>query len=157
MLTIQIDDLRGPEIAALLEEHLEDMRRISPPESVHALDLEKLRRTDITFWTIWDGTDLAGCGALRELSSHHGEIKSMRTARSFRQRGVGKTMLTHILEEARRRDYVRLSLETGSQPEFAPARRLYASAGFTECPPFGDYGADSNSTFMTRELSSRLR
>lgn len=149
---IRVDDLRGPEIAALLEEHLADMRRISPPESVHALDLDQLRRPEITFWAVWDGGTLAGCGALKQLDPVHGEIKSMRTARTHRRRGVAAAMLTHLVAEARRRGYARLSLETGSMAEFEPARRLYASFGFEPCGPFADYGPDPNSAFMTLVL-----
>ncbi|MDB4473764.1 GNAT family N-acetyltransferase [Opitutaceae bacterium] len=153
MLTLRVDDLTGLEVASLLAEHLEDMHRISPRESVHALDLAHLRQPDITFWTVWDDSALAGCGALRELSPQQGEIKSMRTARTFRRRGVGKLMLDHILSEANRRGYQRLSLETGSQPEFEPARKLYAAAGFAKCPPFGEYREDPNSFFMLLNLS----
>lgn len=135
-MEIRRDDSSGPEIQALLAEHVTDMHRISPRENVHALDVDGLRRPDITFWTVWSGADLLGCGALKELDARHGEIKSMRTARTHRRSGVGKAMLTHILEEAKRRRYDRLSLETGSQPAFEPARRLYASFGFTRCEPF---------------------
>ncbi|MCG2595391.1 GNAT family N-acetyltransferase [Ramlibacter sp. XY19] len=152
-MQIRRDDLTGPEIQALLEEHLRNMHELSPPESVHALDLEKLRRPDITFWTAWsDEGELLACGALRELSPRHGEIKSMRTPQAARRRGAGRAMLEHILAEARKRNYERLSLETGAEPGFVPARRLYASAGFVECPPFGDYREDPHSFFMTRLL-----
>ena len=151
-VAIRRDDLSGPEIRALLEEHLRDMHRISPRESVHALDLDGLRRPDITFWTVWSAGTLLGCGALKELGPRHGEIKSMRTAGAHRRTGVGRALLGHIIEEATRRGYDRLSLETGSQPPFAPARQLYASAGFTACDPFEGYVADPNSVFMTRRL-----
>ncbi|MBT5902876.1 MAG: GNAT family N-acetyltransferase [Opitutaceae bacterium] len=154
MLTVRVDDLSGPEVSALLTEHLADVRSISPLESVHALDLTRLRHPDVTCWTVWAGSALAGCGALRELTSRHGEIKSMRTAQAFRRRGVGKHMLDHLLATAQQRRYERLSLETGSQPEFEPARRLYTAAGFTECPPFGDYREDPNSIFMTLRLGA---
>src|SRR5437763_91612 len=113
---ITVDDLSSPEVAELLAEHLSDMHEHSPPESVHALDLDELRRDDIRFWSIWSGHELVGCGALKELSPMHGEIKSMRTKPAFRGKGAGKAMLRHILEEARRRGYTRLSLETGSMP-----------------------------------------
>jgi putative acetyltransferase len=151
---IRVDDLQGPEIRALLEEHLRQMHETSPPESVHALDLDALRRPDITFWTAWnaDASALLGCGALRELSPMHGEIKSMRTASAHRGRGTARAVLAHIVAEACRRGYERLSLETGSMAAFEPARRLYASVGFVECAPFGDYRPDPNSTFMTRAL-----
>lgn len=153
-MDIRIDDLRGVEIAALLNEHLSDMYLVSPPESVHALDLDKLRKPEITFWTIWLGDKLAGCGAIKELDSHHGEIKSMRTAASFRRQGVAAKMLQHMIEEARRRHYHRLSLETGSMPYFEPACRLYTSFGFEHCSPFADYREDPYSVFMTKEIRS---
>ena len=154
-MDIRHDDLTGPEIHALLEEHLADMHAISPPESVHALDLDKLRRPEITFWTVWSqGSEpaLLGCGALKQIDPSHGEVKSMRTTTANRRGGVGKAMLRHIVEEAMRRRYHRLSLETGSQVEFEPARKLYESFGFTFCPPFGDYVDDPNSVFMTKVL-----
>ena len=151
-MLIRLDDLAGPEIRALLEEHLRSMHEISPPESVHALDLAALRRPEITFWTAWSDADLLGCGALKELDPTHGEIKSMRTASARRRTGVGRAVLAHIVAEARARSYSRLSLETGSMEAFAPARRLYETFGFTYCPPFGDYADDPNSVFMTRAL-----
>ena len=151
-MDIRRDDLRGPEIAELLQEHLRDMHRVSPPESVHALDLESLRQPDITFWTIWDAGVLAGCGAIKELDPQHAEIKSMRTASAHRRQGVAKQLLQHMLAEARQRGYTRVSLETGSMEFFRPARALYASFGFEPCPPFADYIADPNSVFMTKEL-----
>jgi putative acetyltransferase len=150
----RLDDLRGPEIAALLEEHLADMRRISPPESVHALDLERLRAPDIRFWTLWQGDDLLGCGALKQLDTTHAEIKSMRTARAHRRQGVAATMLRHLLEQARAAGFARVSLETGSMAEFAPAQALYAAHGFEYCGPFADYVEDPNSVFMTLPLDA---
>jgi len=149
---IRLDDLTGAGIRALLEEHLRGMHELSPPESVHALDLEGLRRPEITFWTVWSGDELLGCGALKELDPHHGEIKSMRTAPAHRRKGVARAMLSHIIDEARKRSYTRLSLETGSMMAFEPAQRLYESFGFTYCAPFGDYVEDPNSVFMTRTL-----
>ena len=153
-MDIRIDDLRGPEIRALLEEHLAEMHENSPPESVHALDLDALRQPGITFWTVWSGGALAGCGALKELETTHGEVKSMRTARAFRRQGVARAVLEHILREAEQRKYHRLSLETGSMDAFLPARELYESFGFSYCPPFGDYALDPNSVFLTRVLSN---
>ena len=151
-MQIRRDDLSGPEIRALLAEHLASMRSISPPESVHALDLDGLKRPDVTFWTAWDGGALAGCGALKAIDATHGEVKSMRTAASHRRRGVARAMLEHIVGEARRRGYARLSLETGSMAEFAPARELYLRRGFTACAPFAGYRDDPNSVFMTLDL-----
>jgi len=151
-MEIRLDDLSGPEIRGLLEEHLTHMAQLSPPESVHALDIDALRKPGITFWTVWSESELLGCGALKELDPKHGEVKSMRTSAAHRRRGVARTMLTHIIEEARKRCYARLSLETGSMTAFEPAQRLYAHFGFTFCPPFADYAADPNSVFMTRPL-----
>jgi putative acetyltransferase len=153
-MDIRIDDLRGDEVAALLQEHLDDMAQHSPPESIHALDLDRLRRPEITFWTVWEDGQLLGCGAIRELDSTHGEIKSMRTSKLHRRKGVAACMLRHILDEAARRSYRRLSLETGSPAAFEPARQLYARFGFTYCGPFGDYVEDSYSVFMTRVIEA---
>jgi putative acetyltransferase len=152
-MQIVVDPLTGPEIAALLREHLDEMHRISPPESVHALDLAKLRQADVTFWSAWSGGELLGCAALRELDGWHGEVKSMRTTAVHRGRGVGGALMRRILEEAEQRGYRRLSLETGSQPEFAPARALYRRYGFDPCGPFASYAEDPFSTFMTRSLA----
>lgn len=146
---IETDDLTRPAVHALLEEHLQSVRRLSPPESVHALDLEKLRRPDIAFWTAWEGPLLLGCAALKALDARHGELKSMRTPDAQRRRGTGRALLAHVIGVARARGYERLSLETGAQPAFEPARQLYASVGFQRCGPFGDYTGDPNSAFMT--------
>jgi len=149
---IRGDDLRGKEIADFLREHLTDMKEITPPESVHALDLEALRSPDITFWTAWEGNELLGCGALKELDPTSGEVKSMRTAKAQRRRGVASTMLEHIIKEANRRAYDTLNLETGAFPEFAAARALYLRYGFEYRGPFADYIDDPNSIFMTKKL-----
>jgi len=146
------DDLSSPEVAALLGEHLEGMARHTPPGRVHALDLHALRAPDVTFWTVWDDSMLLGCGALRELDTRHGEIKSMRTANACLRQGVGTAILSHLIEESRRRSYSRLSLETGSGPAFEAAHSLYKKFGFTYCGPFGDYRPDPFSRFMTLEL-----
>ena len=151
-MKIEVDDLSRPAIHALLNEHLQSMYALSPPESVHALDLDKLRRPEITFWSTWDGALLLGCGALEELDRRHGEIKSMRTPQALRRRGAGRAILAHIVQTARTRGYERLSLETGSMDAFAPAQKLYESVGFTHCGPFADYVEDPNSVFMTLRL-----
>lgn len=151
-MKIEIDDLSRPEIHALLDEHLQNMHAVSPPESVHALDLAKLRQPGITFWSAWNDSLLLGCGALKELDAEHGEIKSMRTPDSLRRQGAGRAILAHIIEVARSRGYRRLSLETGSQEAFEPARRLYESFGFARSGPFGDYAEDPYSVFMTMRL-----
>ncbi|MBA3804164.1 MAG: GNAT family N-acetyltransferase [Acidobacteria bacterium] len=151
-MNIKIDDLKSSEIYELLQEHLQSMALHSPPESVHALDIEALCKPEITFWAVWESGELLGCGALKELDSQHGEIKSMRTSSLHLRKGVAKNLLNHILEEAKRRGYSRLSLETGSVEAFEPARTLYANFGFTYCEPFADYVEDPYSVFMTREL-----
>jgi putative acetyltransferase len=151
-MEITRDDLNGSAIQELLREHLANMHQQSPPESVHALPLEQLRQPDITFWSVWDGSELLGCGALKELNPQHGEIKSMRTVAAHRRKGVAAKLLAHILDEAKRRKYRRVSLETGSMETFAPAHQLYAKFGFKECGPFADYLEDPNSVFMTMEL-----
>jgi putative acetyltransferase len=151
-MEIRIDDLNGSEIRALLQEHLANMRQISPPESIHALPIEGLRKPEVTFWSAWENGELLGCGALKELDAQHGEIKSMRTSARHRRKGVARAILDYIIGEAERRGYDRLSLETGSMDAFEPARQLYARAGFTFCGPFADYIEDPNSVFMTMEL-----
>jgi putative acetyltransferase len=151
-MQILVDDLAGAEIRALLAEHLHNMHQLSPPESVHALDLAALLSPEITFWTAWSQGELLGCGALKELTPAHGEVKSMRTVSAHRRKGVARAMLEHIIAESRRRSYTRLSLETGSMQAFEAARSLYLGFGFSYCPPFGDYTEDPNSVFLTRTL-----
>jgi len=151
-LCIRADDLAGAQVRELLREHLAGVRQHSPPESVHALDLTELQARDVTFWSVWDSAQLVGCGALKELDPLHGEVKSMRTADSHLRKGVAASVLRHIVNVARQRGYRTLSLETGVQAAFAPARALYTRAGFERCGPFGNYSADPNSFFMTLSL-----
>lgn len=151
-MQIREDDPTDEKVACLLREHLEDMHEITPPGSVHALDLEALCSPGITFWSAWEGDELVGCGALKELDPRSGEVKSMRTVRTHRGRGVASKILEHILREAERRGYVRLNLETGAMPEFAAARALYERHGFAYRGPFADYTDDLNSVFMTKAL-----
>lgn len=151
-MNIEPDDLTRPAVLALLSEHLSNMYELSPPESVHALDVSRLRSADVTFWTVWDGDELLGCGALKELSRDHGEVKSMRTPAARRRTGAGRAVLAHIVGVARQRGYRSLSLETGSQPAFEPAQKLYESFGFTRCGPFAAYREDPNSVFMSLRL-----
>jgi putative acetyltransferase len=149
---IVIDDLSGPEIARFLEEHVREMLSITPPESKHALDLDGLRRPEVTFWSVMDGGALVGCGAIQRLDAGHAEVKSMRTAPARKRSGVASLLLGHIITEARRMGFTRLSLETGSNEHFLPARRLYEKFGFDYCEPFADYRPDPLSVFMTRPL-----
>lgn len=136
----------------MLQEHLDDMRATSPPESVHALDLNGLRQPNIRFWTLWDDRNLAGCGALKWLDAEHAEIKSMRTAATYKQQGVASQILQHLINDAKAAGVQRLSLETGSMTFFQPARSLYAKFGFELCGPFADYVLDPNSVFMTKNI-----
>ncbi len=152
-MDIRGDDLTAPAVLDLLRLHLAGMEDESPPESVHALGADALRGSDITFWCVWEGDDLLGFGALKELDAGHGEIKSMRTAPGQLRRGVGAAMLAHIIVEAKARGYTRLSLETGSTPAFEAAIALYARFGFVPCGAFADYrDGDPFSLFMSRAL-----
>jgi len=146
------DDLTGPDIAALLRLHLDEMHQWSPPESVHAMPIERLRQPDVTFFAAWHGARLAACGAIKHLAADHGELKSMRAHPDYRGKGAGKAILLHLLDEAAKRGYRRVSLETGRPEPFLPARRLYESHGFAECPPFADYTEDAFSICLTKTL-----
>jgi len=156
LFEIKLDNLLGKEIVFLLEEHLNDMRATSPPESIHALDLAKLKDPSVQFWTIWKGRCLAGCGAIKSLDGAHGEIKSMRTANNFQKQGVGSILLIYMLKEARLLGYKKLSLETGTMDFFKPAHNLYEKYGFKDCAPFGDYSEDPYSKFMTLDLRDKV-
>lgn len=158
-LHIRLDDLSDPRIEAFMEEHLQDMRATSPPESVHALDMSRLRQPEIRFWTAWlpDATQpapgrLVGTGAIKRLDEGHAELKSMRTSAAVRGQGIGRAVLEHILGQAVDMGFQRISLETGTQPFFGPAHQLYQRYGFADCAPFGSYGLDPHSRFMTRAL-----
>ncbi|MFI6456052.1 GNAT family N-acetyltransferase [Streptosporangium amethystogenes] len=151
-MKIVIDDLSGPEIAGFLDEHVQEMRSITPLESKHALDLESLRRPEITFWSVMDGDSLVGCGAIKRLDAGHAEIKSMRTSPTRKRSGIASLLLEHVVTEARRMGFTRLSLETGATDFFLPARKLYEKFGFEYCDPFADYRPDPNSAFMTKAL-----
>jgi putative acetyltransferase len=151
-MDIRLDNLESPQVLALIRDHLAAMEPTAPPESRHALDVTGLKRSDVAFWSIWDGDTLAGIGALKQLSHDHAEIKSMKTATAFLRRGVASGMLQHVIQEAKKRGITTLSLETGSMAFFEPARTLYRSFGFTECGPFGSYVEDPNSVFMTMRI-----
>ncbi|GAA0283960.1 GNAT family N-acetyltransferase [Actinomadura nitritigenes] len=151
-MRIVVDDLSGPEIAEFLDEHVRQMRSITPLESKHALDLDALREPDVTFWSVMDGGAVVGCGAIKRLDASHAELKSMRTSTERKRSGIASRLLGHIIAEAERIGFARLSLETGSDDFFLPARRLYEKFGFEYCEPFADYRPDPNSVFMTRTL-----
>ena len=155
MSALRIADggLDDPRVIGLLQQHVARARAETAPGSAHALDLAGLRAPEMRFWSAWDGDELVGVGALKRLDPEHGEIKSMHTAEAARGRGVGSSLLRHIMAHARTAGMKRLSLETGSWPYFLPARALYARHGFVECGPFGDYREDPNSIFMTIALA----
>lgn len=151
-LEIQLGGLDRADVVDLLNEHLAEMRSVSPPESTHALDLAGLEANDVTFWTVTLDNQVVGCAALKELTSTYAEIKSMRTAKSHRGQGIAKFLMIGILDEAKQRGYQQLSLETGSMDFFLPARKLYEHFGFEYCPPFAGYVEDPNSVFMTLKI-----
>lgn len=155
MLHIELDDLSRSSVIALLAEHLRNMHELSPPDQVFAFDASKLKAHDVSFWTAWNGELLLGCAALQELSPAQGEIKSMRTPSAHRRKGVGRALLSHIIDVARSRGYQVLYLETGRHPAFAPAQTLYGAAGFKRCGPFGAYKENGNSVFMSLPLTQR--
>lgn len=152
-MDLVIDSPTTSDVRALLDEHLRDMFATSPAESVHALDQTALEAPGITLWAAREEGRLLGVGALKDLGRGHGEIKSMRTSEEARGRGVAAEVLRHLVSQASARGWTRLSLETGSQDYFAPARRLYARHGFVGCEPFGEYGVDPSSVFMTLDLA----
>ncbi|WP_413405593.1 GNAT family N-acetyltransferase [Paenibacillus amylolyticus] len=151
-MEIKVDDLSGVQVKVLIAEHLQGMVGDSPPESIHALNLDGLKKPEITFWCAWEAGDLMGCGAMKELNPEHAELKSMRTASAHLRKGVARKMLAHIMDVAVERGYKRISLETGSMDSFIPARKLYEDFGFEYCEPFADYTLDPNSTFMTKTI-----
>jgi putative acetyltransferase len=151
-MRITDDDLDDPRVQALLTHHSNTARGETAPGSAHALDLSGLKSLGVQFWSAWDGDCVIAVGALKRLSESHGEVKSMHTAEIYRRKGVGSTMLRHIIGRARKMGLSRLSLETGSWPYFNPAREMYRRHGFVECAPFGSYLPDPNSVFMTLEL-----
>jgi putative acetyltransferase len=149
---IRPDDLSGDATRRLIALHLAGMHDTSPPESVHALDLDALGDESVSFWSAWVDGELAGIGALKEIDASRGELKSMRVDDRFLGAGVGRALLRHIVADARERGMTSLWLETGSTEEFVPAQRLYASEGFVECGPFDGYELDPFSVFMMRQL-----
>ncbi|EHG6163365.1 GNAT family N-acetyltransferase [Escherichia fergusonii] len=152
MFTIKTDDLSHPAVQALVAYHISGMLEQSPPESSHALDVQKLQDPAVTFWSAWEGEQLAGIGALKLLNDKHGELKSMRTAPDFLRRGVANLILGHILQVARDRSLHHLSLETGTHAGFTACHQLYIKHGFIDCEPFAAYQPDPNSRFMSLNL-----
>ena len=147
-MEIKVDDLSGGEVIKLLEEHLVDMYKVSPPESVHALDLDGLKANNITFFSGWEKGLLMGCVAINKLNSKQVELKSMRTAREARKSGVATQLLQHVIDVCRHQGVEQIYLETGSQDYFKPAHYLYEKFGFSYCGPFANYQLDPCSQFM---------
>lgn len=146
----------GPDLGHLMARHTADMHADTPPESIHMMDAGQLAVADVAFYVMRDdsqGGQAIGMGAFKALGPGLGEVKSMHVLSEYRGQGLSRRMLDHLLAEALAVGITRLSLETGSQPMFEPARRLYERAGFAYCPPFGDYVLDPNSVFMTRTLA----
>jgi len=155
-IAIRQDNLSDGNIVRLLQSHRLEMLKHSPPGSVHALDVDQLKSPDIMFWSAFidtvDDPVFAGCGALKKLGDGHGELKSMKTELAQLRKGVARSLLEHIINQARRQGYSRLSLETGTQEVFIPARKLYTGFGFEICQPFAEYKVDPYSVCMTLEL-----
>ena len=156
-LTIAVDDPRNAEVRSLVETHLAFARGVTPICQVHALDADALSSPDIIVFSARQGRKLVGVGALKQLDDQHGEIKSMHISDAARGQGVGRALLGHLVAVAGERGYSRLSLETGTMPEFEPARALYRSAGFEECEPFGSYTAEEGSVCMALTIRSEAR
>ncbi len=154
-MTIEIrrDRSVSPQVLPLLQRHLDLMHASSPPESVHALDPAALDTPDVAFFTLRDSDTVVGMGAIKRIDPTHAEIKSMHVVAEARGRGLAAQLLDHLLAEAQSLGYGRLSLETGVEPVFAPARALYERAGFSYCGPFDGYLEDPNSVFMTRAIA----
>jgi putative acetyltransferase len=148
LIDIREDDLSGEQTRELLRYHLAGMHAHTPVGHVFALDLSGLKASDVTVWTAWIGTRIAGIGALRQLADGNGEVKSMRTHPEFLRRGVGSAVLEHIIDEARMRGMRRLSLETGRDPAFEPALALYRKRGFLDGEPFADYARSDFNQFL---------
>lgn len=152
-LTILRERPTAPELALLMARHTADMHADTPPESIHMMDASALDQPHIAFFVLREAGRPVGMGAFKRIDAAHAEIKSMHVLAELRGRGLSRAMLTHLLAEAQAAGFTRLSLETGSQPMFEPARRLYEQAGFTECPPFEGYAPDPNSIYMTKVLA----
>lgn len=151
-MEIRIDDLKGPEVAQLLQEHHQDMLDHTPAESVHSLDISGLQAPDVTFWSAWIDGDLAGCGAIKVIEAGHAELKSMRTSSTHLRQGVAQRLLTYILAAVKAQGITTISLETGTPDSFIPAQKLYRDFGFKECAPFANYSEDPYSLYMTKKI-----
>ena len=141
-----------PEVNKLLKKHFAELRAASPDGSAHVLDIPGLKAPSIKFWSLWEKSQLIGCGALKFLDENHGEFKSIRVHDNFRGKGYGIKIINHLINEAKNLKIQKLSIETGSGDFFAPARKLFDSCGFEPCPPFAHYKEDINSLYLTKLL-----
>ena len=140
------------EVNDLLKKHFVELRQVSPAGSTHVLDIDGLKDPSIKFWSLWENNELIGCGALKFLEKNHGEFKSIRVADQFRKKGSGERIINHLIEEAKKLNIVKLSIETGAGEFFLPARKLFSKFGFKPCGPFAHYKEDPNSCYYTKNL-----
>jgi len=143
-----------PKVNDLLIKHFKELKSVSPEGSAHVLDISGLKDPSIKFWSIWEENTLIGCGALKFLDENHGEFKSIRVIDDFRKKGYGFKIINHLIEEAKKLNVKRLSLETGSGNFFLPARKLFQKVGFEKCSPFAHYKEDTNSCYMSLDLKN---
>ena len=143
-----------PEVNELLEKHFKELRAASPVGSAHVLDIPGLKDTSIKFWSLWDNNNLLGCGALKFLDEEHGEFKSIRVHDNYRKQGHGIKVVMHLIDEAKKLNIKRLSLETGAGVFFEPARKLFKKCNFVPCKPFAHYKEDVNSVYLTKLLNN---
>ena len=142
-----------PEVNDLLNKHFIELRSVSPEGSVHVLDIPGLKISSIKFWSLWENEQLIGCGALKFLGENHGEFKSIRISDKFRKNGLGIKIITHLINEAKKSNVKRISVETGSGDFFVPARKLFKKCGFEPCKPFAHYKEDPNSCYFSLDIS----
>ena len=140
------------EVNDLLKKHFIELRSVSPAGSTHVLDIDGLKDPSIKFWSLWENNKLIGCGALKFLEKNHGEFKSIRVADEFRKKGIGERIIEHLIEEAKKLEISKLSIETGAGEFFLPARKLFSKFGFKLCPPFAHYKEDPHSCYYTLNL-----
>ena len=141
-----------PEVNELLIKHFIELRSVSPAGSTHVLDIAGLKDQSIKFWSLWKNNEIIGCGALKFLEKNHGEFKSIRVTDKFRKTGFGEKLIDHLIEEAKKLEVSKLSIETGAGEFFLPARKLFSKFGFKACPPFAHYKEDPNSCYYTLNL-----
>ena len=142
----------NPEVNELLKKHFIELRSVSPVVSTHVLDIAGLKDQSIKFWSLWKNNEIIGCGALKFLEKNHGEFKSIRVTDKFRKAGFGEKIIDHLIEEAKKLEISKLSIETGAGEFFLPARKLFSKFGFKACPPFAHYKEDPNSCYYTLNL-----